>query len=76
MKSSHKWILRLDTNSHLQLAISWGWNLANIIVRLSRARPMHPGANVGMDLFLWISFAITAVFAMFAAIVRLIALRR
>ena len=30
---------------------------------------MHPGANVGMDLFLWMAFAITAVFAMFAAIV-------
>ena len=30
---------------------------------------MHPGANVGVDLFLWIAFAITAVFAMFAAIV-------
>ena len=30
---------------------------------------MHPGANVGMDLFLWISLAITATIATLAAIV-------
>lgn len=49
----------------ITLGISVLWNIANIIVRLSRPRPMHPGANVGMDLVLWLGLIVTGVFAIF-----------
>ena len=46
----------------IPLACSLIWNVANIIVRLSRPRPMHPGANVGVDLVIWAAFLATLVF--------------
>lgn len=46
----------------IPLVLSITWNLANIIVRLCRARPMHPGANVGCDLILWLMFLVAAIF--------------
>ena len=51
-----------------QLGVSILWNGANIIVRLSRPRPMHPGANVGMDLVLWLALIITGLLATVAAL--------
>ena len=32
------------------------WNTVNITRRLSAATPIHPGANVGVDLFIWLLF--------------------
>ncbi|KAL9117056.1 MAG: hypothetical protein Q9187_006411 [Circinaria calcarea] len=51
-----------------QLGVSILWNGANIIVRLSRPRPMHPGANVGMDLVLWLALIVTGLLATVAAV--------
>lgn len=53
------------------LGVSICWNVANVIVRLCRARPMHPGANVGMDLILWLAFAAALGFSYFGAILLL-----
>ncbi|MCJ1432156.1 hypothetical protein MMC27_001512 [Xylographa pallens] len=39
-----------------------------MIVLLSRKRPLHPGANVGMDLVLWLGLIVTSSFAIIAAI--------
>ena len=49
--------------SFISLGLSVIWNIANIIVLFSRNRPIHPGANVGCDLVLWLSFAVTGSFA-------------
>ena len=38
--------------SLIPLGISFAWCVANIVVRLRRPRPMHPGANVGLDLLM------------------------
>ena len=32
------------------------WNIANIAVLLKRTRAIHPGANVGCDLIIWLGF--------------------
>ncbi|KAI4155597.1 MAG: hypothetical protein LQ340_000890 [Diploschistes diacapsis] len=32
------------------------WNLTNIIRRLTARTPVHPGANVGLDLIIWLFF--------------------
>ena len=53
----------------IPLTLSIIWCLANIIVRLSRARPMHPGANVGCDLILWLAFIPVLVFSYVAGVV-------
>ena len=47
------------------------WNITNIAVLLSRKKPMHPGANVGMDLVLWLALIVTAVTATIAAVAEL-----
>ncbi|MCJ1244084.1 hypothetical protein MMC30_001282 [Trapelia coarctata] len=52
----------------IPLGISLLWNLANIIVLLARRRPMHPGANVGVDLIVWLVLIVTAIGALFAAV--------
>ena len=52
----------------MPVALSIIWNATNIIVRLSRARPVHPGANVGCDLVLWLAFIIALVFSYAASI--------
>ncbi|KAI9706113.1 MAG: hypothetical protein M1836_005519 [Candelina mexicana] len=41
------------------------WNILNFIVLLARNKPIHPGANVGCDLILWIAFVVTGVIAAF-----------
>lgn len=38
--------------NYIPLGISFSWCIANIVVRIRRARPMHPGANVAMDLLM------------------------
>ncbi|KAI9719743.1 MAG: hypothetical protein M1812_003231 [Candelaria pacifica] len=41
------------------------WNFINFIVLLARNKPIHPGANVGCDLLLWIAFVVTGVISSF-----------
>lgn len=53
--------------SFIPLSLSIKWNLANIATLLARSRPIHPGANVGCDLVLWLLFALTGTFATFGA---------
>ncbi|KAI4142785.1 MAG: hypothetical protein LQ340_007225 [Diploschistes diacapsis] len=48
--------------SFIPLGISIFWCLANIIVRARRPRPMHPGANVAMDLLIWMAFFVALFF--------------
>ena len=50
------------------LCLSFAWNLANITVRMVRARPMHPGANVGCDLVLCLLFAVALALSFLSAI--------
>ena len=50
------------------LCLSFAWNVANIIVRMVRARPMHPGANVGCDLVLCLLFAVALALSFLSAI--------
>ena len=47
--------------SYIPLGVSFIWCLANIIVRLRRPRPMHPGANVAMDLLMFVQYAVLMV---------------
>lgn len=42
--------------------------MANVIILLARNRPIHPGANVGCDIVLWIMLIITTTFLIFAAV--------
>ena len=37
-------------------ALSIIWNLANVIRRLTARTPVHPGANVALDLIIWLLF--------------------
>ncbi|KAI2481022.1 hypothetical protein Ptr902_08048 [Pyrenophora tritici-repentis] len=50
--------------------ITWSvsilWVLTCILVFLLRKRPVHPGLRVAIDLILWLSFIITAMFALLA----------
>ena len=39
--------------NYIPLGISFFWCLANVVVRARRPRPMHPGANVAMDLLMF-----------------------
>lgn len=64
----NRWLLPWQ---FISLGISVIWNIANIIVRLSRPRPMHPGANVGVDLVLWLSLISTGLLALFAGLANL-----
>ena len=59
------WLLPWDL---IPLGVSVIWNLSNIIVLFVRKRPVHPGANVGLDLVLWLTFGVTSSFLLFAAI--------
>jgi hypothetical protein len=51
----------------IPICLSFIWNLANIIRRTTAATPIHPGANVGVDLIIWLIFLIitplTTIFA-------------
>lgn len=52
----------------ITLGLSMIWNIANIVVLLARkGRGMHPGANVGCDLVLWLGFIVTGTFAVLGA---------
>ena len=51
------------------LGLSIIWNTANVIVRSVRARPIHPGANVGCDLVIWIIFTVAISLSFIAATV-------
>ena len=52
----------------IPLGISIIWNLSNIIFQLIKRRPIHPGANVGVDLALWLAFVVIAVWGTLAAL--------
>lgn len=47
----------------ITLGLSVMWNAANILVLLTRNRPIHPGANVACDLLLWLGLIVTGAFA-------------
>ena len=47
----------------IPLGLSVVWNIANIATLLARNRPIHPGANVGCDLILWLMFGVAGSFA-------------
>lgn len=47
----------------ISFSLSFLWNLTNLSVLLARSRWIHPGANVGCDLFLWLAFIVTALFS-------------
>lgn len=44
----------------IPLGLSVIWNIVNIVVLLARNRWIHPGANVGCDLVLWLGLGVTA----------------
>ena len=49
---------------HISLGLSIIWNIANVAVLfVRRGRGIHPGANVGCDLILWLAFIVTGFFA-------------
>ncbi|MCJ1473467.1 hypothetical protein MMC13_002118 [Lambiella insularis] len=52
----------------IPLCMSVLWNIANVVVRLCRARPVHPGANVALDLLTLIAFCILGATAIVGAI--------
>ena len=64
----HQLRVHHSNNHHPQLDVSILWNLTNITVRLRRPRPIHPGANVAMDLLLWMALFVTGFFATIAAV--------
>ena len=51
----------------IPLAFSFIWNIANIARRLSARTPIHPGANVALDLITWLAFFCTLVYTYFAS---------
>lgn len=53
--------------SFITLGLSIIWNIANLAVLLSRNRPIHPGANVGCDLVLWLALIVTGTAAVFGS---------
>ena len=56
----------------IPLGLSFIWNIANIARRLSAHTPIHPGANVGLDLFIVLAFLITLGFTYYVAIAELL----
>lgn len=55
--------------SFISLGLSVIWNFANLLTIWVRdGRGIHPGANVGCDLFLWLAFLVTGIVATFGAL--------
>ena len=52
----------------IALGLSVIWNIVNIVTLLARNRWIHPGANVGCDLVLWLGLGITAGIATVGAV--------
>ena len=52
--------------SLLTWTVSIIWVFTCILVFLLRKRPVHPGLRVSIDLILWLSFIVTAMFALLA----------
>ena len=52
----------------IALGLSVIWNIVNIIILLARNRWIHPGANVGCDLVLWLGLGATAGIASVGAV--------
>lgn len=52
----------------IPLALSILWNIANLTILFARNKPIHPGANVGCDLVLWLGLLVTGIFETFAAL--------
>ncbi len=51
----------------ITLGLSVIWNTANLGVLFSRNKPIHPGANVGCDLILWLGLIVTGTAAVIGA---------
>ncbi|KAL6719862.1 hypothetical protein ACLMJK_001783 [Lecanora helva] len=45
----------------ITFSLSIIWNLTNLAVLFSRNKAIHPGANVGCDLVLWLGFIVTGI---------------
>lgn len=52
----------------IALGLSVIWNIVNTVVLLARNRWIHPGANVGCDLVLWLGLGVTAGIASVGAV--------
>ena len=52
----------------IALGLSVIWNIVNIVILLARNRWIHPGANVGCDLVLWLGLGVTGGMAITAAV--------
>ena len=50
--------------SFITLGLSILWNAANLLVLSFRNKPIHPGANVGCDLVLWLGLIVTGLAAL------------
>jgi hypothetical protein len=50
--------------SLITFSVSIVWCAACILGLIMRKRPLHPGLRVAIDLLLWLSFLVTALFAM------------
>jgi hypothetical protein len=50
----------------ITFAVSVVWCITCILVLVLRKRPVHPGLRVTMELFLWLGFIVTALFAVAA----------
>ena len=51
----------------ISLGFSTIWNITNLAVLFSRNKAIHPGANVGCDLVIWLALIVTGTFAAFGA---------
>ena len=52
----------------IALGLSVIWNIVNIVVLFARNRWIHPGANVGCDLVLWLGLSVTGAMATIGAV--------
>ena len=52
----------------ITLGLSILWNIANLAVLFFRNKPIHPGANVGCDLVLWLGLCATGSTAVIGAL--------
>ena len=59
----------------IPLGLSFIWNIANIARRLSAPTPIHPGANVAIDLIIWLTFFSTLVWTYFVSVLGLMVTR-
>jgi hypothetical protein len=50
----------------ITFAVSIVWCLASVLALVARKKPVHPGLRVTVELFMWLGFLVTALFAIAA----------